>query len=147
MEKLKTRLSEEAEILKARLSEEDVRGVVMSADGVVREFHRKGVIDLFSLITDDPQFLSGGMIADRVIGKGAALLLLKGGIAKVFAYVISQPALDLLTSNGVDVAYDTLQPHIINRKGDGICPVEQLTEHIASPKEAYLKIREFIQKQ
>lgn len=132
------------EQLKTRLDADDVRGAVMSANGEIKEFHRKGVIDLFTLITENPKFLRGGKIADRVIGKGAAFLLLKAGIAEVFAYVISEPALTLLQENNVNVTYATLQPHIINRTGDGICPVELLTELISSPDEAYIKIKEFL---
>lgn len=132
--------------LRIRLDKTEVRGAVMSAQGEVREFNRKGVIDLFTLVTEEPDFLRGGKIADRVIGKGAALLLLKAGIAEVFAYVISGPALEVLQHNGVKVSYITLQPNIINRTGDGICPVEMLTANISSPEEAYLKIKEFLNK-
>lgn len=132
------------ELLRTRLDAKDVSGAVMSAQGEVREFHRRGVIDLFSLVTAEPHFLHQGMIADRVIGRGAALLLLKGGIREVFAYVISEPALALLSANGVKVTYVTLQKNIINRTGDGICPVEQLTQDITSPDEAYQKIKEFL---
>lgn len=132
------------ERLKTRLDAEDVRGAAMSAQGEIRDFHRKGVIDLFTLVTEEPEFLRGGMIADRVIGKGAALLLLKANVAQVFAFVISKPALDVLQAYGIKVSYITLQPNIVNRAGDGICPVEKLTENIASPDEAYLKIKEFL---
>lgn len=130
--------------LKVRLSTPNVRGAVMSQNGEVLEFHRKGVIDLFTLVTERPDFLHDGKIADRVIGRGAALLLLKAGIAEVFAYVISQPALQLLHDNAIRVSYVTLQPNIINRTGDGICPVEQLTADIDSPEEAYQKIKQFL---
>lgn len=134
------------EQLKTRLNAENVRGAVISVKGEIREFHRKGVIDLFTLVTEEPEFLRGGMIADRVIGKGAALLLLKAGISEVFAFVISEPALEVLQNNDVKSSYITLQPNIINRTGDGICPVEQLTENITSPDEAYLKIKDFIKR-
>ena len=121
-----------------------MRGAVMSAQGEVREFHRKGVIDLFTLVTAEPDFLQGGKIADRVIGRGAALLLIKGGIKEVFAYVISEPALEVLHANNIIVNYISLQLNIINRTGDGICPVEKLTADIDSPEEAYKKIKEFL---
>lgn len=132
------------EQLKTRLNSDAVRGAVQSADGEVVEFHRKGVADLFTLLTENPSFLKGGMIADRVIGRGAALLLLKGGISEVFAYVMSQSAYDLLCSAGVKTSCATLQPHIINRTGDGICPVEQLTQSTDSPDEAYILIKQFL---
>lgn len=133
------------ELLKIRLDDADVRGVVQSGGGEVREFHRKGVIDLFELITNHPHFLRGGKIADRVIGKGAALLLVKAGVAQVFAYVISQSALDTLTAHHITVSYHTLQPYIINRTGDGICPVERLTQQTTSPEVAYQQIKTFLE--
>lgn len=132
------------EQLKTRLNSDSVRGVVQSASGETREFQRKGIIDLFTLLTAEPSFLRGGKIADRVIGRGAALLLIHGGISQVFACVISQPALDVLTTAGIPTTYLTLQPNIINRTGTGICPVEALTAHTDSPAEAYLLIQDFL---
>lgn len=130
--------------LKMLITDDDVRGVVCSATGEIKRFCHRGVIDLFTLLTDEPDFLRGGMIADRVIGRGAALLLIKGGVAEVFAYVMSQPAFDVLSSSGIKVSYDSLQQNIINRQGTGICPVEQLTAKTNNPDVAYQQIAEFL---
>ena len=132
------------EQLKTRLSQDDVRGVARSADGRERVFPRKGVVDLYSLITDDPSFLKGGCIADRVIGRGAALLLVKGEIKEAFAYVMSEGAFTVLQNAGIKASFSTLQPYIQNRTGDGICPVEQLTASTSSPDEAYSLIGNFL---
>jgi len=133
------------EQLKIRLNEDNVRGIVRSANGEVIEFHRKGVIDLYTLLKTMPSFLKGGTVADRVIGRGAALLMLKGGVRQVFAYVMSIPAYDILISAGIETTYVILQPNIINRKGDDICPVEKLTLNTDSPDEAFELIGQFIQ--
>ena len=125
------------EELKSRLQREEVRGVVRAANGEIREFHRQGVIDLFTLLTEAPQVLDGAQIADRVIGRGAALLMVKGRVREVFAYVISEPA-------GIPTTYATLQPHIINRTGTDICPVEKLTASTNDPEEAYERIKNFL---
>jgi hypothetical protein len=132
------------EELKKRLEREDVRGVVRTANGEIREFHRQGVIDLFTLLTEEPQMLLGAQIADRVIGRGAALLMVKGRVQEVFAYVISKQALDILQQAGIPTTYATLQPHIINRAGTDICPVEKLTASTDDPDEAYELIKEFL---
>ena len=132
------------EYLKSLLQREEVRGVVRSADGEIREFHRQGVIDLFTLLTEEPQMLKDAQIADRVIGRGAALLMVKGRVREVFAYVISEPALDILRQAGIPAAYTTLQPHIINRTGTDICPIEKLTSVTADPDEAYRLIKNFL---
>jgi hypothetical protein len=132
------------EELKKHLEREDVRGVVRAANGEIREFHRQGVIDLFTLLTKEPQMLLGAQIADRVIGRGAALLMVKGRVQEVFAYVISKQALDILQQAGIPTTYATLQPYIINRAGTDICPVEKLTASTDDPDEAYELIKEFL---
>ena len=132
------------EELKKRLEREDVRGVVRAANGEIREFHRQGVIDLFTLLTEEPQMLLGAQIADRVIGRGAALLMVKGRVQEVFACVISKLALDILQQAGIPTTYATLQPHIINRTGTDICPVEKLTASTDDPDEAYELIKKFL---
>ena len=130
--------------LKEMLRREDVRGVVRSASGRLREFRRKGVIDLFQLLSDEPAFLQGASMADRVVGRGAALLMVKGGVKEVFAFVLSHPALDVLRQAGITISYDTLQPNIINRTGTDICPVEKLTADTTNPDEAFRLIGNFL---
>jgi hypothetical protein len=122
-----------------------IHGVARSADGQLREFHRKGVVDLYDLITNEPSFLAGGQLADRIIGRGAALLAVKGGVACVHADLISEPALEVLTNALVPLSYDRLVPHIINWTGDGMCLVEALTLDTNDLDEAYRRIGEFLQ--
>ena len=122
-----------------------IHGLARSADGQMREFHRKGVVDLYDLITDEPSFLTGGQLADRIIGRGAALLAVKGGVASVHADLISEPALQVLTDAQVPLTYDRLVPHIINWTGDGMCLVEALTLDINDLDEAHRLIGVFLQ--
>lgn len=122
----------------------DARGVFTAADGTVVEFYRQGVIDLFTLVTEQPELMHGGKLADRVIGRGAAHLLVKGKVAEVYGRLMSEPALEVLHAAGINASYSTLCPNIINRKGDGICPVEALTANVTDADEAYQLIQSFI---
>ena len=133
--------------LRQYLDDEAVRGVVRSAGGEIRVFRRRGVIDLFELSETAPAFLRGASVADKVVGRGAALLFVRGGVARLYARVISGGALSVLRRGGIEVEYATEVPNIINRAGTGICPVEQLTASTDSPDEAYLLIKEFIENQ
>lgn len=45
---------------------------VIANKGKVRTFTQRGVADLYDLLTQEPEFLKGAMIADKVVGKGAA---------------------------------------------------------------------------
>lgn len=128
------------------LAEDGCRGVARSAQGELKVFGRRGVADLFELITSQPDFLKGASVADRVIGRGAALLLVKGKAAEVYALVISSGALEVLRRAGIRVSFGAEVPNIINRTGTGICPVEQLTAGTTSPDEAYQMIKSFLAK-
>lgn len=126
------------------LVDEGCRGVVRSVQGELRTFSRRGVADLFNLVADEPDFLRGASVADRVIGRGAALLLVKGGAREVYAQVISSGALEVLRSVGIETSFDKEVPNIINRTGTDICPVEKLTASTSSPDEAYERIKQFL---
>lgn len=126
------------------LNRDNVRGVVRSLTGEVIEFHNPGVKDLFTLVATCPQVLEGGLVADRVIGRGAALLLVMGHVERVYAQLISSQAVKVLQDAGIRVVYDKIVPNIINRDGTDICPVEKLTMNITQPELAFEKIREFL---
>ncbi len=126
------------------LVDEGCRGVVRSVQGELRTFSRRGVADLFSLVADEPDFLRGASVADRVIGRGAALLLVKGGAREVYAQVISSGAFEVLRSAGIETSFGKEVPNIINRTGTDICPVEKLTASTSSPDEAYERVKQFL---
>ena len=78
------------------------------------------------LLHEEPELLDGAFVADKVVGKGAAALMAAGRVRELFADVVSHAALELLNGAGIPVSYTVAVPHIINRAGDGICPVERL---------------------
>lgn len=88
-------------------------------------FGEPGVKDLMRLLHEEPGLLGGAFIADKVVGKGAAALMVLGGIAEVYADVVSTPARRLLEQYGIAVSFGVETRNIINRTGDGLCPVEQ----------------------
>lgn len=114
------------------------------ANGDVATFDGRGVTDLYRILTEDPGFLSGTDIADKVVGKGAAALMILGNINSIYADVISVPARQLLEKFTVKVSFGKEVPNIINRRGDGICPVETLCLSCKTPEECLSKIRKFL---
>lgn len=132
------------EHLKAMLDNPEVRGVVCSTGGEIVEFHSPGVKDLYCLVATRRHLLDSACVADRVIGRGAALLLAMGHVSQVFAQLISEQAVQVLQAAEIAVDYDTMVPNIINRDGTDICPVEKLTMKVTDPEVAFEKIREFL---
>ena len=120
---------------------------VICNGGSLRTFHQHGVKDLLHILRSEPLLLRGAFVADKVIGKGAAALMTLGGVTDIFADVISRPALEMLTSAGIPAEYKTLTDNIINRSGNGICPVEQLCLTAKTAEECLPLIMEFIDKQ
>lgn len=109
-------------------------------------FHKRGVQDLHQLLRTSPDTLRGAMIADKVVGKGVAVLMTAGGVRWVYAEVISQSALEFLLTHSIEAEYGRVVPNIINRAGTDICPVEKLCMQCEDIEDALTLIDEFIEK-
>lgn len=109
-------------------------------------FDGRGISDLYRIYTSTPAILKNAMIADKVVGKGAAALMILGGVSKLHADVISKSALSLLQEAGVQVEYAKLADNIINKQNTGICPIETLCLEATSAEECLPKIEFFISK-
>lgn len=124
--------------LKDILLKENHTLVIYKNNASVITSNDRGVNSLIKLIEEDKSQLSGSLIADKVIGKAAALLMIYAGVKEIYAPIISKPALQTLLKHNVKVYYDKEVERIINRKGDGLCPMETLCLDIEKPDEAYL---------
>ena len=88
--------------------------------------------------------MKGAAIADKVIGKGAAALMVLGGFKTVYADIISTPALALLCEAGIETTFAQEVPHIINRDKTGWCPLETACMELNTVEEMYPVIQNFI---
>ena len=129
---------------KKRLSEGNFTCVLYNGESEIVSSER-GVSFLLGLYEDGKDY-SGYVSADKVVGKGAALIYVLLGIKKIHANVISKSALDVMKKHSITCTYDTLVPHIINRRGDGICPIESATMDIENPKDAPATIIKTLEK-
>ena len=118
---------------------------VIYNNDVVRLYWQRGVKDLLTILEKEPSMLHGAMIADKVIGKGAAALMILGGVESIYADVISKPALELLSTVKLSVRYAESVPNIINRSGTGICPVENLCMNCKTALDCLPLIKQFIE--
>ena len=79
--------------------------------------------------------------ADKVVGRATAFLYVLLGVRAVHSLVMSTPAREVLTANGIAASFDREVPGIINRRGDGPCPFEEAVLDITDPAEALTAIR------
>lgn len=119
---------------------------VVANGSEIRLFQRRGVADLYDLLHEDPKFLDGASVADKVIGKGAAALMIRGGVAEVYADLISESALALFTDAGVGVEYVRSVHHIENRDKTDWCPLEKSCLGIDSLQDILPIIDNFVSK-
>lgn len=131
------------EDLMARLQAGGYSCVVRQGDRVYT-FTQRGVADLYDLYTRRPELLRGADVADKVVGRGAAALMVLGGVRSLHAGVVSAPARELLAAAGVDVTAGRVVPFIINRAGTGRCPLETATEGLTRPEDLWPVIRDFV---
>ena len=129
------------------LHNEELTLVVRSGDGTIHRYTHRGVKDLLTLVTESPEILKDALVADKAVGKAAAAYMIVGGVQHVHADVMSEPALALLQAHGVKAQYTTLTHHIINRAGDGWCPMERLSRDENDPAAIIKKIQQFFMQQ
>ena len=96
---------------------------------------KRGVAPLLELLTSGKDF-SGFAAADKTVGAGAAYLYVLLGIREVRAGIISSAGLKILEDAGIVCRFKNKVPYIINRAGDGMCPIESAVQDAGSPEEA-----------
>ena len=112
---------------------------VLSDGQTILTDKRRGVRPLLDIL-ETGKDVSAFSVADKVVGKAAAFLYCLLGIKFLYARVISQSALDVLTNAQIHVEYDTLVPAIRNRTNDGFCPMEQAVWNISDAQIALTAI-------
>lgn len=125
---------------KMLLSKTSSTCVLCSGDIILTD-NRRGVRPLLDLLETNTNVASFS-VADKVVGKAAAYLYCLLNIKCLYAQVISQPALNVLSKTDIDVEYDQLVPAIQNRTKNGFCPMERAVWNVDSAQDALIAIQE-----
>jgi len=110
----------------------------------VRTFTRSGISDLYDLFVVNPDFLQGASIAEKVVGKAAASLIILGKVKEVYTDVISLSALILLRKTNISVAFGQVVPYIMNADRTDWCPMERICYEEKFPLDIFHKIDEYL---
>ncbi len=98
--------------------------------------HGRGVRPLLQLLENQPDALCGAVLADKIIGKAAAMFSVLAAAAEIHTLTASESALAFLAQRGVPAAAQKTVPYIINRTGDDMCPLEKTVRTVEDPAEA-----------
>lgn len=104
-------------------------------DSTLSTHTNRGVRDLLTLISTQPERLQGAIVADKIIGKAAAAIMATGGVVEVHTNIISTPARALLEAEGIKVVATEEVPQILNRNKSQMCPIDSQLEGIESIEE------------
>lgn len=126
---------------KTRKSLENHALAIVCGD-TAQTYNERGIKTLLSILSDTPELLRGATVADKVVGKAAALLMVKGKVKEVYAEVISESAIDIFRKYRIPFAYGTIAAKINNRSGTGMCPMEQTVVDIDNPNNAFVALKQ-----
>lgn len=119
-----------------QILEENNYTCVLVKDDKVYTSTKKGVAPVLDLMSKKVD-LKGFALADRVIGKSVAYLVIHAGIAEVNTVMISKHAQDVFTKYEIPFSYEVLVDRILNNAKDGFCPMESIVLNEDDPEKAF----------
>ncbi|MCL2545788.1 MAG: DUF1893 domain-containing protein [Oscillospiraceae bacterium] len=114
--------------------------VVVRDGAALHTLQGKGLRPLLQLHANHADDLQGASVADTVVGRAAAALLIVNGVAVVYGKLMSRGAYDWLTAHGITATYGQLVENIRNRDNTGVCVMELLVADCIEAGEAVKKI-------
>ena len=117
--------------------------VLLKEGEVIKVSYKRGLIPFMMIIRENSQILDNAVIADKVIGKAAALMAAAYNVKAIYAEVISSKAIKMLDSHSINYQFGKSVDYIKNRKKDGQCPMEKLTLELEDPDLAYQQILKY----
>jgi hypothetical protein len=138
---------QDVKVARRLLLEKDFSLVIAKEGTIVFETKQSGVSGFLSAIEElGRESLHDASVADRIVGRAAALLCVYCGVKAVYAVVLSEGGKKVLSENGVALEFESLVPSILNRQKTGTCPFEKLVSTISDGDEAYKKLKACISK-
>ena len=118
--------------------------VIVKNGAVLRTGTRDGIGELIEAVDALGDAAHGASLADKIVGKAVAMVARTAQFCAVYSPLASQAALDALAIEHIPLKSDRLVPLILNKRNDGPCPMEKLTQPIQDPRQAVTALREFV---
>lgn len=134
------------EVAKEILDKKNYTLVVVKQGEVIYKSKEKGIMPMYTLSKEMRDGAYGVSIADKVIGRGAALLCKYLGVKEVHGKLMSKAAIEVLDKEGINYTFDQLCEYIKNRDGSDYCPIEKISMD-ANDEESFLQeLHKFFEK-
>lgn len=132
------------ETAEARLTADNVSIVFVKDGQTIFSSGKTGLRPLVEAIQIQDETLEGSSMADKVVGRAAALLAIYAKVRSVYASTIASGAAQLLDQHAIPYRYGSMVKQILNRDGTDICPFEKSVRDTDNPEEALQQIVETI---
>lgn len=105
-----------------------------------------GIKPMYIATMEFKDSLKGASVADKVIGRAAAMLLKYAEIKELHTDLISEKAVEVLDNSNIKYEYEEKAEYIINRDNTGMCPVEAMSLNTDNIEELLSNIAAFLKK-
>lgn len=119
--------------------------VLIQNDSIYGQERGHGVSPLLVMYDEHKEAMQNATLVDKVIGRAAAAIAICGKVKHVHGELMSEDAVEFLNNNGITTSHTSLVHRILNRKRDGLCPLEQSVEGIDNPANALVALRKRIE--
>lgn len=136
------------QLAKKILEEKNLTLAIVKEGEIIFTSTEKGIKPMYTAILEHKDEIKGASIADRVIGRAAAILCKYAEIKALHTKLISEQAISVFKDTTIEFYYDESTPYIKNRDKTDMCPVEKLSQDVDSnaPEELIEKITDFLDK-
>ncbi len=119
--------------------------ILISGNDMIAGERGRGVNPLLGLYDCQRKNMEGATVVDKVVGRAAAAIAICGKVRHVHGEVMSRDAAAFLKQHGITASHNLLVDRILNRKRDGLCPLEASVQGIDDPEKAVAAIRQKIE--
>ncbi|QZY55208.1 DUF1893 domain-containing protein [Crassaminicella profunda] len=132
-------------LAKEVLEKESFTLVIVKEGKVIFSSEDKGIKPMYTAVVSMKEKLKGASVADRVIGRAAAMLCVYGNIKELHTKIISESAVSVLENTNILFEYEKKSTYIKNRDKTDMCPVEKLSQDIDHPIYLIERIQSFLE--
>lgn len=113
---------------------------------IIYTSRERGIKPLYDLVTSNKEELKSSSVADKAIGRAAAMLYEYAAIKELYTKLISDKAVDVLERTSIIYEFERSVPYIKNLDNTGMCPVETLSSETDSLDELMAGISDFLER-
>ena len=128
------------------IREKEADCIVVNNERILYSASGKGIKPLLTVYLENPKYLMDSFVADKVIGKAAAMILCMGKVKEVYADRMSEKALELLEKYRINVSYKEKVAYVQNMDRTDMCPLEKTVKDIENLEVGMQEIVRFVEK-